>query len=180
MRQATPVPWAVWVKAPIGYWIAWAAAVPATPKASPASVAPSMTLPRASASDPSTQARSSPSDKSVMARRANWSEERFLPTKTLSCVRSGVRGRRIAVKASIAWVMASAPAMAVRPGGQVSVRSGSQIAVTGMRCGLEMPTFSTRSVSERTATGVTSDPVPAVVGTAIRGRIGPGTSSSPK
>lgn len=83
------------------------------------------------------------------------------------------------MKASIAWVMASAPAMAESEGGQVRVRSGSHIATCGMRCGLEMPTFMTRSVSDRTATGVTSEPVPAVVGTAINGSTGPGTLNSP-
>ena len=34
-----------------------------------------------------------------------------------------------------------------------------------------MPTFSVRLESETTATGVTSDPVPAVVGIAITGAI---------
>lgn len=57
--------------------------------------------------------------------------------------------------------------------------SGSQIAVCGMRCGLEMPTFISRSGSDRTATGVASDPVPDVVGTATTGMVGPGTTDSP-
>ena len=83
------------------------------------------------------------------------------------------------MKASIAWVKASAPAIAVRDGGHVIVSSGSQIAAVAIRCGLEMPTFKIRSGSEITATGVTSEPVPAVVGTAITGRIGPGTLNSP-
>ena len=38
-----------------------------------------------------------------------------------------------------------------------------------------MPTLLIRSGSESTATGVTSEPVPAVVGTAISGSTGPGT-----
>ena len=42
-----------------------------------------------------------------------------------------------------------------------------------------MPIFKTRSVSEITATGEASDPVPAVVGMATTGRIGPGTLNSP-
>ena len=42
-----------------------------------------------------------------------------------------------------------------------------------------MPTLSWRSLSESTATGVASDPVPAVVGTAISGMTGPGTMNSP-
>lgn len=40
-----------------------------------------------------------------------------------------------------------------------------------------MPTFSVRSGSEITATGVASEPVPAVVGTAMTGSTGPGTGS---
>ena len=48
-----------------------------------------------------------------------------------------------------------------------------------MRCGLEMPTFISRSGSDSTATGVASDPVPEVVGTATTGRVGPGTTDSP-
>src|SRR5690554_1813318 len=103
----------------------------------------------------------------------------FLPTKTRSCVNAADTGRRVAVNASIAWVSASAPAIAVRDGGQVKVSSGSQIATSGIRYGLEIPIFRARVLSDRTATGVTSDPVPAVVGMAIRGIIGPGTFSSP-
>jgi hypothetical protein len=48
-----------------------------------------------------------------------------------------------------------------------------------MRYGLESPTFVPRWASLTTATGVASDPVPAVVGTAMSGRIGPGTANSP-
>ena len=48
-----------------------------------------------------------------------------------------------------------------------------------MKCGLEIPTFNVRSGSEMTATGVASEPVPAVVGTAISGMVGPGTLNSP-
>lgn len=59
---------------------------------------------------------------------------------------------------------ASAPEIAVSEGGQVKVSSGSQIAVCGINSGLATPTFIIRSGSARTATGVTSDPVPAVVG----------------
>ena len=98
----------------------------------------------------------------------------FLPTKTRSVASSAVTGRRTAVKASITCERASAPALAVSAGGQPSVSSGSQMAVCGMRCGLEMPTLLTRSGSVSTATGVTSDPVPAVVGRATTGMHGTG------
>ena len=42
-----------------------------------------------------------------------------------------------------------------------------------------MPTLVPRSVSAITATGVTSEPVPLVVGTAITGATGPGILFSP-
>ncbi len=42
-----------------------------------------------------------------------------------------------------------------------------------------MPIFVARAVSETTATGVTSEPVPEVVGTAMIGMTGPGTLYSP-
>ena len=101
------------------------------------------------------------SARSCRRRRAPWPARR-------------VTGRRTAVNASITCERASAPALAVRAGGQPSVSSGSHTAVCGMRWGLEMPTLLTRSGSVRTATGVTSDPVPAVVGRATTGSTGPG------
>lgn len=82
-------------------------------------------------------------------------------------------------EALLPWRSASAPAMAVSPLGQVSVSSGSQIAVWGIRCGLETPTFRSRALSASTATGVTSEPVPDVVGIAITGMTDPGTLYSP-
>ena len=103
----------------------------------------------------------------------------FLPTNTRSVASADVTGCRTAVNASITCDRASAPALAVRAGGQPSVSSGSHTAVCGMMCGLEIPTLLTRSGSVRTATGVTSDPVPAVVGRATTGTTGPGTRSSP-
>jgi hypothetical protein len=103
----------------------------------------------------------------------------FLPTKTRSVASSDVTGRRIAVKASTTWERASAPALAVSGAGQPTVSSGSQTAACGIRYGLEIPTLLIRSGSVSTATGVTSEPVPAVVGRATTGTIGPGTLSSP-
>ena len=67
------------------------------------------------------------------------------------------------------------PECAVTVGGAPSVSSGSQIAWRGIRCGLATPTFICVCGSVMTETGVASEPVPAVVGSATSGRIGPGT-----
>ena len=53
------------------------------------------------------------------------------------------------------------------------------MAVRGIRYGLEIPTFIPSSGSPMTETGVTSEPVPAVVGSATSGTTGPGTRCSP-
>jgi len=111
--------------------------------------------------------------------RAYMSLNRFLPTKTFPMGVSAAAGLRAVVNASIACVRASAPDPAVSIGGHVRVSSGSQSATAGIRYGLEMPTFTARSGSANTATGVTSEPVPAVVGMAMTGMIGPGTRNSP-
>ena len=71
------------------------------------------------------------------------------------------------------------PEKAVTPAGAPSVSSGSTTAAAGTRNGLEIPTFSSRAGSDTTATGVTSEPVPAVVGAATIGTTGPGTRFSP-
>jgi hypothetical protein len=55
------------------------------------------------------------------------------------------------------------------------VSSGSQTAWRGIRCGLATPTFIAVAESVMTETGVASEPVPAVVGSAISGSTGPGT-----
>ena len=169
----------MWVSAPTGYWIACAAAVPALPSAKPPAVAPSIIASRACMSSGVRHARCSVAEIRRTPSRAKVSVSSFLPTKTRSPDRSGVAVRRTAVKASITWESASAPALAVSAAGHSSVSSGSQIAVCGMRYGLEMPTLLVRSGSVSTATGVTSEPVPAVVGSATTGRVGPGTRSSP-
>ena len=70
---------------------------------------------------------------------------------------------------------ASMPECAVTTGGAPTVSSGSQIAWRGIRCGLATPIFMSVAGSVMTATGVASEPVPAVVGSAISGTIGPGT-----
>ena len=67
------------------------------------------------------------------------------------------------------------PECAVTTGGAPSVSNGSQIACRGIRCELATPIFIAVVASVMTATGVASEPVPAVVGSAISGTIGPGT-----
>ncbi len=66
------------------------------------------------------------------------------------------------------WVTASMPVAAVSQDGMPSVRSGSQIARRGIRCGEMKPSLrpSSRVIS---AARPTSEPVPAVVGIAITG-----------
>ena len=66
------------------------------------------------------------------------------------------------------------PEWAVTVGGAPSVSSGSQIAWRGIRCGLATPIFISVFGSVMTETGVASEPVPAVVGSAISGTTGPG------
>ena len=79
---------------------------------------------------------------------------------------SGKASLSTAVNASTAWVRASMPLSAVTFGGQPTVSSGSTTANAGRRNGLRHDTFMCRSVSVKTAAADTSDPVPAVVGTA--------------
>jgi len=79
------------------------------------------------------------------------------------------------MKDSIACESASMPECAVTMGGAPTVSSGSQIAWRGIMCGLATPIFISVAGSVITATGVASEPVPAVVGSAISGTLGPGT-----
>ena len=80
----------------------------------------------------------------------------------------------------MACMSASSPTAAVTAGGQPTVSSGSrEIASRGRRCWCEMPVFTRCSGTSRTATAVTSEPVPAVVGSATTGRSGPGTARPP-
>ena len=69
------------------------------------------------------------------------------------------------------------PVTAVTRGGKVTVSVGSQSAMSGTISVLPTPYFAERSFSEMTAQIVLSLPVPAVVGTAIRGA--PGFSIRP-
>ena len=71
--------------------------------------------------------------------------------------------------ASRAWLRASMPVEAVTAGGMDTGHSGSTTATRGRSALPPMGAFTPRSGSERTATGVTSLPVPAVVGMATSG-----------
>src|SRR5690554_4816367 len=68
--------------------------------------------------------------------------------------------------------------MAVIAGGKLSVSSGSNTATSGNSSADETPALVVSPVVI-TATGVTSEPVPAVVGTRIKGNRPPFTCSSP-
>ena len=72
----------------------------------------------------------------------------------------------------MAWVRASSPDAAVTAGGSPRVRSGSTMATAASRRWLTIPALSRRSVSSKMALGVTSLPVPAVVGMRIVRRPG--------
>ena len=97
-------------------------------------------------------------------RSANVSESGFLPVRL--------------VYASIACTIASTPVIAVTDGGSPSVRVLSSTATSGYSSGETTPTFSLSGVVT-IAIGVTSEPVPAVVGTATSGRRGPSASPIP-
>ncbi|MNR37860.1 hypothetical protein D3C85_1559160 [compost metagenome] len=79
----------------------------------------------------------------------------------------------------MACTNASTPLAAVTLRGQVRVICGLTSATSGNRKSLTMPFFSCATLSERIATLVTSEPVPAVVGIAINGGPLRGTWSTP-
>ena len=68
------------------------------------------------------------------------------------------------------WMRASRPEAAVTCGGQVQVRTGSTSATSGIRLGLTTPCFTLSFSLAKMAIAVTSEPVPAVVGTAMSGQ----------
>ena len=106
---------------------------------------------------------------------ASVSESRFLPTCGRPRTSSTDGSSRAAMYASTACESASMPECAVTTGGAPIDSSGSQIAWRGIRCGLATPIFISVAGSVMTETGVASEPVPAVVGSAISGTTGPGT-----
>jgi hypothetical protein len=71
--------------------------------------------------------------------------------------------------ASKHWLSASSPVLSVSSHGSVSCRSGSTIAVAGNIRGVPAEALRRASVSQIVAVGVTSAPVPAVVGMATTG-----------
>ncbi|MNN84580.1 hypothetical protein D3C81_2017590 [compost metagenome] len=72
----------------------------------------------------------------------------------------------------MAWTIASTPVMALIAAGRPTVKRASSKAMSGYNSGLTTPFFSWLGVVT-IATAVTSDPVPAVVGTWINGKRGP-------
>ena len=72
----------------------------------------------------------------------------------------------------MACTIASIPVAAVTCFGTVTVSKGSSTAISGMITGDTTPIFSLSPVVTM-AIGVTSEPVPAVVGTSINGSLGP-------
>nr|WP_276602970.1 hypothetical protein [Nannocystis pusilla] len=80
---------------------------------------------------------------------------------------------------SISWVSASRPQSAVTAGGSERVSAGSTIAARGSIFGLRRLTLTRCASAASTALRVTSEPVPAVVGTATKGT-GSWTSGRPR
>lgn len=75
--------------------------------------------------------------------------------------------------ASTAWVSASMPVSAVSRGGIDRVSSASITVASGRNAGPVQSIFSSVALSVMTVNWVASDPLPAVVGTAITGSAGP-------
>ena len=74
--------------------------------------------------------------------------------------------------------MASMPVAAVTAAGRPTVSSASRIAQSGRSCGATTPFFSAAPVVT-IEIGVTSEPVPAVVGASTSGRRSPLTRPMP-
>ena len=68
----------------------------------------------------------------------------------------------------MAWVRTSIPVAAVALGGRLSMSLGSKIAASGIIRSLTRASFRWLALSVMTAYSVTSEPVPAVVGSAIK------------
>ena len=87
-------------------------------------------------------------------------------------------GRRVygsAVSDSSAWQNTSRPLQAATMGGIVRVFNGSMTAMSGRMARWRMPVFACMSSRSKMAMPEHSLPVPAVVGTQIRGAMRPGT-----
>ncbi len=89
--------------------------------------------------------------------------------------RASVTGlARVDTKDSSSWVKASMPSAAISSGGQVASRSGSTTAHSATSASSRKDFLKPSApCSESTAFLVASEPVPAVVGTAMKGVAGP-------
>src|SRR5580704_1966884 len=175
-RTAFPNPCGVCVASPTGYCNACTAAVPADENAIPARRLARAISCLASRSFGRATAVGRNFAIAEIAFVARTSDIGFFPTK-MACGEQSVR--TLAQNDSIACASASMPECAVTLAGQETVKDGSTIAHFGISAREAMPTFMARSGSATTATGLTSDPVPAVVGTATTGAIAPGILFSP-
>ena len=75
---------------------------------------------------------------------------------------------QVEVYPSIAWVRTSMPVSAVIFRGILATMTGSRMATSGIHSVVPSPTLRWNSVSVRTMAQVASEPVPLVVGMAIR------------
>ena len=75
----------------------------------------------------------------------------------------------MAVQDSRLWQSTSRPDEACTAEGIVRVFRGSQMPIVGLRARWAMPVFAFFATRSKIAVPVVSDPVPAVVGTAMRG-----------
>ena len=152
-------PWEILNKPPIGYAKACTAATGEFANALPASIDPSSIFDLAFILCPSNTA--------VLI-----DEPRNLSASIDNIFETGLLFEFIDVKASIAWTIASIPVDAVILAGKLIVNNGSKIARSGNINLEETPFFSLSSIVI-IEIGVTSDPVPAVVGISTSGSLGP-------
>ncbi len=87
------------------------------------------------------------------------------------------RPARREMQDSISWVNASRPVLAVTQGERPTASRGSTSTARGSRWTLRMLALIFRSGQASTALRVTSEPVPAVVGSAIIGTAGRASGS---
>ncbi|MNQ63100.1 hypothetical protein D3C85_774690 [compost metagenome] len=152
-------PWGRWQRAPRLWPRACTSPTMELENAMPARVEPSASCSRRALSSGASSTLGRASAIFSTAIRARASLTGFLP---------------LPMKASMAWVMASMAVAAVMGSGSPWVRRGSSTASWGSRKGEVKGTLRPLPSSRITATRVTSDPVPAVVGTAasgLRGRV---------
>mmetsp|Transcript_27274 Transcript_27274/g.70104 ORF Transcript_27274/g.70104 Transcript_27274/m.70104 type:complete len:278 (+) Transcript_27274:731-1564(+) len=153
----------------------WHKCTPALPKPMPAYVAANAICSLAAGSPCLTAAtKLSASSRSVS--RHHTSEMGLEPWYAGRRDGSAGRGERLlygnAVYASSAWHNTSKPLAAAIGAGMPAVLLGSTMPSVGLSSRLPMPVLARRGVWSKMATPVVSDPVPAVVGTAMSGLMG--------